>query len=462
MSKAEKITIPHDLVTEQIIIAAAMVDEGSRNYLMPRVGRDDFVEERHGVIWDSITELVRRKRGIDLQAIHSKVSSRVDVVYLKGLFENYPKAPVSLKSHVDELRWGKVRADVIRGSLSDLMEELKDPNTPRQRIKALAKSVYSALSGTDRSFISDSVVLAALQADEIKRRREVSVYPYGIENLDKYPNGEHRMIKGAAPGHITLITGVSGSGKSALSTIIAFEQAVRMRKVLYGAWEESEGDVIEKLALMSLRWSRYKASIGDITDEQVDNLKERMEEIGNYVKFFKPPFSHDPKKKFTNNMSLDMLYQNIVDSGAEVVILDLWERGIPDGSPESERRALFRQQQIAQETSTHCILVCQQKLKEIEMRSDKRPTRDTILGSSAWVDIADTIIGVHRPALFKAVPDDSVELIIMKQRCARAPMTVSFEWDGDRCFVGNGTDVEYVHPDRSDSKMSRFTKGGKR
>ena len=77
------------------------------------------------------------------------------------------------------------------------------------------------------------------------------------------------------------------------------------------------------------------------------------------------------------------------------------------------------------------VLVQQQKLKEVEQRDDKRPTRDTIKGSSAWVDVADTILGVNLPSLWKAVPEDMLEIIVLKQRYGRWPLLMEAEWQPD-------------------------------
>jgi hypothetical protein len=311
----------------------------------------------------------------------------------------------------------------------------------------------------DQSFMSNPALLAARQREEIRKRRDgTACYEYGIEALDFNVDGTNRMIPGAAPSKVTLITGASGSGKSVVTALIALQQARLGRKCLYGAWEMGAGDTLEMMANMSYSTpapkstvllprthigSRYLTNTGGLTDMELDDFAERMERIGEYVRFFDPPFHNDPAKKFTNDDALAENYRMIADSGCEVTVYDLWERCIPDGSPGPERRALFTQQQIHKRTNTHGILVCQQKIKEIERKADKRPGRETILGSSAWVDIADTILGIYRPAHAKAVPDDTMETLVLKQRFGKWPMAVAHDWDGDRMTITGGRDVEY-------------------
>ena len=216
------------------------------------------------------------------------------------------------------------------------------------------------------------------------------------------------------------------------------------------------GTTLELITMISLGWSRYDVSTVNLSDTQLMQFETRMESIGQYIRFFDPPFMDDPNKRYTNDDALSVLYSRIADSGCEVFIADLWERIIPDGNPGPERRALFRQQQIAKECDIHQILVCQQKIKELESRSDKRPTRDLILGSGAWVDIADTIIGVHNPSLWKNIPNDTMELLILKQRYAIWPMAIEFDWDGDLCTLHNGRDVAYEPPGSSKDDLKFF------
>ena len=144
----------------------------------------------------------------------------------------------------------------------------------------------------------------------------------------------------------------------------------------------------------------------------------------------------------------------VMDSGCEVIFYDLFERCLPDGSPNAERRALFALQTLHKRTHTHGIIVSQQKIKEIEQRENKRPQRSTILGSQAWVDISDTILGVHRAALWKPIKDDSIEVSILKQRFGIWPQALLFDWNGEYMSIENGREVEFEH------STSRPTMGG--
>jgi replicative DNA helicase len=454
--------ISHDLVNEQIVIAAVLVDKKIRNRFIEKIPASYFVDKEHGLIWSALQSMRRRKLKFDLQTLHHKTSGQVELSYLKDITVQYSAPPSNMNHHINTLKWDYVRADTVRGPLSDLLHSLQDPSTRPEKIRGLSALVNKALNiHIDRGFMKDHKLLAAEQIGAMKDRVNMAVYPFGINELDLNNDGTYRMIPGVAPGNVTLLTAVSGSGKSTLAAKIALEQARRNRKVLYGAWEETPGTTLETITAMSLGWSKYDIRVVNLTGSELQEFQNRMEAIGEYIRFFDPPFTHSSNKRYDNDDALDVLHSNIADSGCDIVILDLWERCIPDGNPNAERRALFRQQQIAQETGVHNILVCQQNLKQVEGTESKRPARNTILGSSAWVDIADTIIGVHKPALWKSIPDDTLELIILKQRYGKWPMAVEFDWDPNKCILENGRDVEYQPTSGFRNGLDSLIKGNK-
>ncbi len=455
------VVIDHDVTNEGIVLAAVLVDEDLRNELVPKTPTDRFRDTDYAVTWEAIRRLIAKKKGFDLQLLHKEVAGKVRLSLLKNLMSTYPDPPVDMDTHLNALNWDSTRARAVEDSIPSFLRALRDNEEKPATVHALAERVARSLVvTTDKSFMHNSKHLAAQQRLEIeKRRSQGACYEYGIKELDFYPNGEHRCIPGAAPGKITNLTAVSGSGKSVLAAYLGLQQARKGRKVLYGAWEMGPGDTLEVMATISFHLpdlgvegetslgSRYASSTGALNEDELDTLEDRMEKIGEYVKFFDPPFAHDMGRKYTNDDALMELHRMVVDSGCEVVVYDLLERMFPDGSPGEERRALFAFQQIHILTDTHAIICTQQKLKEVEKSGDKRPTRSTILGSQAWVDISDTIIGVHLPARWKPIADDTMELLLLKQRFGKWPQAMSFQWDGDAMSIENGRDVDFDHGD---------------
>lgn len=248
---------------------------------------------------------------------------------------------------------------------------------------------------------------------------------------------------------------------------IAFPEGVESdapgRKVLYCAWEMRGGMTLELIACISLGWSRSELmeGLGPVsTHEGKMILQNRMELIASRVRFLAMPFRRVAGEKPSNDRNLDILHGYIADSGCEVFIADLWKRLLRDASPEAEEDALVRQQAMVEDCRVHGILLQQQRLKDMEAREDKRPTREGIKGSGAWVEVADTIIAPHRPALWKKIDDDKLEILVLKQRYGKWPLAIEFDWNAERGSITGGRAIEYDRPGEATELDSNFLKEG--
>ena len=454
------VSVPIDLLGEQVVLAAAIVSDDRRAGLVRRIAVDQFQHADHKALWGALGELVRRGLVWSPQTVSSIFGDAVNVDYAEQLAATFAEVPVDLDHHVDRVQWDAARANAARGPVAALLEVLRDPRGSPERTRSLGRQVAEALGEyRDRRFLRDPSAVVRSMAEELAQRASgIAVHPYGIEGLDVKEDGKARLIPGAKPGKVTVITGVSGSGKSTISIRVGLGQARRRRRVLYGAWEMTAEESLELMAVMSLAEQDFRDQLGlpvsrsalmegSASAEMAEAVRLRGQEIGQYVRFVDNPFGRvrgEKRDASANDRNLDLVHQMISDTGADVFVADLFERCLRDTDPDDEKHALFRMQAIAEETKCHAVLNAQQKLKEVEQRDDKHPTRDCIKGSSAWVDIADTIFGPHRPAQWKAVPDEVVEVDILKQRYGPWPMRVELEWAPDRGWFGKGTTVPYT------------------
>jgi len=211
------VEIPHDVTNEQVLLAAALVDEGARAALVPKLSPDLFVEPSHAAVWQAMRQMRQRRVGFSMSTLHQACAGRAEMEYLESLRLQYPEPPASLEHHASILRWDAVRADAVQGPVADLLRALRDPLAPRERVRALARQVAQVFDqATDRQFMRDPVVLAREHAEEMRQR---SVWPYGIDGLDVDEEGRHRLVPGAAPKKVTILTGVSGAAKSVLAEL---------------------------------------------------------------------------------------------------------------------------------------------------------------------------------------------------------------------------------------------------
>jgi replicative DNA helicase len=450
-----------DTVNEAVIVAAALVAGPEiRERLLTRVQTEHFLNEEHRACWHALLEMRRRKLDVDLATIQSIAGDQVRITYLVELMEARPNAPSNLEFHVDALMWDRRRAHAAQGPLSSFLAALKNPQEAPERVRALVRNLADSFEGySDRQYIYDPKSIVADQIAEIRKRIAGNAcYPYGLPGLDYYDASlsgkkRRRMVPGAAPGQVTLISGVTGSGKSALTAHIALGLAKQGRRVAYGAWEVQAPMTLEQLACIELGINR--ADVLDpegailrgitITSQMVIRLEEAMHKIASLITFFKNPFRRARAEKRSNDANLDLIQSILADTACDVFIADLWRRCLVSIKPEHEEDALFRQQAMFEEMGIHGILVHQQRHKDVELRADRRPTREGIKGSGAYLEIADTMLGVHRDALYKDVTDNALEVFVLKQRFGKAPLGIAFDWAPEPGSIRGGRELKYEH-----------------
>lgn len=448
--------IPHDVMTEQVLLAAAMTSDAARKELVSRVRPEHFQDTDHALAWAAVRTCDAQGHAPTSAALVKVSGGRLDKKYLDELLVANPSAPKDLRFHIEALQWDTTRAKAVQGPISEMLRALQDPGTSPERVRALARAIPIALQGAStRTHQRDGNRLVADHRAVLKERMAgVGLFPTGIDGLDFYPpnsmddngadvSGQPLLVPGMEPGKITTVTAISGGGKSTFTCLLALEQARFCAerghgKVLFGSWEMSPGDTLELMACISCGISRSRVKTGRITQAEMELLCQTMQAISQFVVFVDMPFHKERGVHHTHDEVLDIIHGYIADSGANLAIFDLWRRAFRRMRDESdEQEALTRQQAIAEETNCHCVLVQQQRLKDIETRSNPVPTREGIKGSSAWVDISDTIIGVHLPGLMKRVSRNVIQLHVLKQRFGRWPLVLEYQWDGDLVKLTN-------------------------
>jgi replicative DNA helicase len=450
-TRVEPVVVNHNTTNEQIIIAAALADEWTRKRLVRRFGNPEaFGAKIHSKLWGAIIAMDAERLEFDPATIQSLVDTDT-AEYAQELVDARPSVPPNLDHHIEMLDWDMRRLKVAQTSLAELIHNIKNPSAGQDTIATLARSIAEDLChGEGRLRIDSEAVLTKQFADIDARCKGIAIYPYGLDGFDRYEDDEPRIMPGMAPKQATLITGVSGSGKSSVTARIILEQIRMGRKVVYGAWEMNPGITLELLAVLKLQLSRTKFIAGLYSPAEIVNVKVAMRELTKQITFIDVPSVVIRRKRETrssirpnNAQSINLLCDELDELSPDVFVGDLVRKSFMSLDPEQEELALNLFQRRIENSNYHAVFVQQQRLKDIEMRPDKRPTREGVKGSSTWVEMVDTALGVHREALWKDVDDNILEIDILKQRYGKWPLAVQFDWNPVFSTLKLGRTVDY-------------------
>jgi len=462
--RTPKVRVPVDPVNEQVLIAAALLDRDVRRRLAKRFRPESFLVEGHDKLWHAVEEMVRLDLEFSRETVGQLTGGEVDPDYVDRITSG--TVPPNLRHHEELLSWDHARAGVAKGPLPELLQAFQDPTTPPERVRHLSEQVTHLLKtgGGHRHLISDPGRVASEVREDVERRHDgtgPSRRPFGIEGFDDFEDGSPRVSVGTMSGKTTVVTAVSGGGKSTMIGNVVLGQVEQGLRVAYGAWEMDDVPTDEMLACISLGLDRGALLAGRLDREVLHRIYDEVERLHEFVTFFRQPVVKRGEKNGNDKVISDI--EGIVtDLAADVAVFDVWDRAFRFRSEDEQKESLDAMQQVSKRTGCHLIIAAQQRLKELEREKDKRPKREHIKGSSAFVDVADTIVGCHNPALWKAVPEDKLQLLILKQRYGRWPLAVDADFHPSSGRIWNCRSVEYRHVvDGGDSDLDAFLGGNK-
>jgi replicative DNA helicase len=442
---AETTTKPEfvvDAVNEILVLSAAKSDTDPklRKRLVHQLSSDQFFVPMHGIIWRALREIADRalvlSPDVARQFILANGGDSEAADYFDSLASDVSE---NLDFHIETLQWDATRAGVIKGAVPKIIQALQDPKATQDEVMTAARSLARSLEGGARRYMARPAetyndYLAEIAARRIKR----NLFPLGAAPFDK------NLTEGFMPGRTTVTAGLSGAGKSTVWIAFAIMLAKLGRRVLWCCWEMDKKSVLDVAVTHMTRLNLRDVVQGKLSDEDTKRVAQATKWLVQHISFMDNPFiGSDESKKPSNARNLDVLEGYLSESGCHVAIYDLWERMLAWTKPDDVTKALYRMQHIHKEYGLHGVIVQQLRLKDVENRADKRPTREAIKGVGSFVEVADLIFGIHREGQFKNVEDCFSETICLKQRKGVANWSIRWNWDGAKCGVYSPIEVPY-------------------
>lgn len=437
--------IIYDSTNERMIICAQIADAAIRKKLVRSISPDELLVPEHVAMHRALRIMEEHKLDYDGETFRRLIADEgvpVDDSYLEAI-ERDAVVPPNLDWRVETLRWDATRARLVRGPVPELIKAIRDPKASAETLQATARAILRGLEGgsSGRRYVRRTEELKrSYKADITVRRAAGNFYPTYFEAIDA------KLVEGIMPKRTSLLVGLSGSGKSTFTSSLVRNLAENGRRVLFGAWEMGTESVLDVMVAQLCRIEIERVVQGELSDEEIPRVNDAIDWLTDHITFMDNAFfgiEGKGRQRASNDQSLDIWEGYIAESGCDVVVSDLWERCLVDLSYDGVTKALYKQQDMYARYNVHGMLVHQIKLKEVEQRPDKRPTRDSIKGSGAFVEVPDLVFGIHRDAQFKSVPDDSIEAICLKQRKGKAFWSTRFDWFGSMGLITGGEEVPY-------------------
>ncbi len=361
-SPESTLKVHHDVVNEQVIITACLVDEAARKPLVQQIPAEWFQGKGHADIWRLIAQFEAQGLHFDPLTVQQLSGGTVDAKYLSKLVENRPASPPNLKHHVDALEWDTVRIEAIRGPFGSLLEAIRDPSATPERYRELARQTSEAFARGPKGKSALDIVTGA-ELSEALPPTHFAIKHFGI-----------------TAGRPALLAGYGGSAKSWL----AMDLALRIAAGLETAWAvpiQASGAILH-LDYEQPRW---------VTQRRYQRLAHGLEvnlaDLGNRIRL-----ANLPAMMLSDSNAEQVL--SAACEGIELCIIDSFRAACRDVEENSSqvREYLDRLTRVSDRTGTIFLVVTHANKESKATRG--RPTGQRVRGSSSIFDAAGVVLSV--------------------------------------------------------------------
>ncbi|MEE9238876.1 MAG: replicative DNA helicase [Thermodesulfobacteriota bacterium] len=412
--------LPQNIEAEQAVLGAVLIESTVINQVLEILIPEDFYKEAHRKIFNSMIDLDRENKPIDLLTLFDHLKSNGNLLeevgessYLTYLTELVPTTE-NVNYYAKLVKEKSIIRKLVMAA-SDIAHRGNDENVDLDEfIDRAEQTILDIAQNKIKPSFYDSRELAVKALEIIEqlhaRKELITGIPTGFEKLDY-------MTSGLQPADLVIIAGRPGLGKTSLTLNIA----------AYAAMEHGISIGIFSLEMtkeqLMLRMLSNKSKVnysnirsGYIKDEDLEKLVHAADELGQAKIYIDdtPAISVLEIRAKTRRQKRD--------KGLDMIIVDYLQLMRGSRRVESREREIAEisgsLKALAKELSIPVIAVSQLS-RQTETRSDRRPQLADLRESGAIEQDADLVLFIHRADVYRKDPEEKdgiAELIIGKQR----------------------------------------------
>ncbi len=418
---------PYSQEAEIAVLGAMLIDKDVIPKVLESLDRNDFYNEAHAIIFDTIlemhlnnivvdfitlTEQLKKKKLLDKVGGAGYITYLLDMVSSSANIDYYIKL-VKEKSLLRALI--KVSASVIEDSYSNTKSASQILNYASEQIFKLAKEQYKSGYFVQVKKTIDETMQKIEKM--IKKPQEVGVVPTGFKKLDEFLAG------GLQRSNFIIIAGRPGMGKTSFAMNIAANVAIRKKiPVAILSLEMTSYELVLRLLCSEAKEDSNRIRKGIMTKEQWIKLTTHAGIIAEAPIYIddSPDLNILELRTRTRRLAHELQSNG---SQLGLVIIDYIQRmhGLnPRDTRQQEIADISNAiKSLAKELEVPVIGVSQLSRKPEEKDRDKRPRLSDLRESGALEQDADVVMFIYTPERKKqeeANPTPETILLIAKNR----------------------------------------------
>lgn len=441
-----------DVINEQIVLMAMVESPALLKIGLNVLTEDDFIGERHRVIFSGIKTAVERGFEVISKniALFSNGQDFGGMDYLEELFaKKYSVAnQKEFAYHLEMLT-----KDGVRFRASKDIKKFENLMLDKSKsFEECERELASLLSGFRASNVSKTAPSVEIIDDwlkdfsEMRAGKKIVFRSTGMEALDGV------LKEGFASGGVTILAGRPRMGKSVLWTdlirrmlipesrpkilAIPFEKGKKyfLNMLISGISQVDLGNIIkdtqnltdsEEIAVRkAAKWVR--ARIADRTLTVMDSPVINQMLVDEH---------------WNNKKAMDSIEKIIAEGDYDVVFFDLLERILATNLDSQQiALALIRAQSFSPKYNIHQVITQQlrRSAEDFQRTGKRRPALTDLKNSGAYEEIPDQILLIHREKVYKPLLNrDEIELKLAKQKLGEDGVTIIGDFKPAICRIVN-------------------------
>lgn len=394
---------PAAVEIEAVVVGALLLEPNQLVDVLPMIEPDTFFDHRHQTIYNTMVELWRAGRTLDLFTLidelknTNKLKSIGGVAFLTGLTQQIGSASHLIQHVQIILQYAYARKYIEAGvrTVAAASDRSKDIQEVIEECNRIFDQANQCTVGRGESVSMQQSVAVALREAEWRQQKllagQTIGVPTGLSELDQ-------LTCGWQPGNLIVLAARPSMGKTSVALKFAKSAATAGVPVCIYSLEMGHRRLTDKLLMSECEHLFPRAfAKGDIKEHWPE-----LEQAGKNIARL-PIYTNDKSK---TSMEAIRAHAKMMHSRGKCGLIVVDYLQLTDGGSErsqNREQEIAKASRLAKQTAEELgvpFLLLSQLSRETERRGDKRPQLADLRESGAIEQDADMVIFVYRPSYY--------------------------------------------------------------
>ena len=398
MAEAQELRVqPHDLVAEQSVLGAILINPEKLITVREFIEADDFYKYSHRVIFKAMVTLSDRNDAIDATTVRTILDDQDDLQNIGGisyLVDLVNSVPTSANAeYYAKIVAEKAMLRRIINRLTETVNQAYEGATESDEIIANAeKALVDVSEHSNRSGFRKISEVLDVNFNTLEMRSQqtsdVTGLPTGFRDLDKITTGLH-------PDQLIILAARPAVGKTAFVLNIAQNVGTKQNKaVAVFSLEMGAESLVDRMLAAEGMIDSHALRTGQLTEQDWNNVmiaQGALAEAPIYI-------DDTPGIKITEIRARSRKLSQEVEGGLGLIVIDYLQliTGTRPENRQQEVSDISRQLKILAKELKVPVIALSQLSRGVEQRQDKRPVLSDIRESGSIEQDADIVAFLYR------------------------------------------------------------------